>query len=52
MMGVLMIMIDSLFGAQGFANPWMAVRLPYATLSIFMKGPALIFGFDRIFLTW
>jgi hypothetical protein len=52
MMGMLMIMIDSLFGAQASANPWISVRLQYAPPSIFMKGSALISGFDRMFLTW
>ena len=49
---MLMVMIDSLFGAQASANPWISVRLRYAPPSIFMKGSALISGFDRMFLTW
>ena len=51
MMGMIMITIDSLFGAQASANPWISVRLRYAPPSIFMKGSALISGFDRMFLT-
>jgi hypothetical protein len=37
---------------QAIANPWTSVRFRHAPPIIFMKGLAVIIGFDQIVLRW